>query len=134
LFCPCSAKYILKVKITCILLYANKHLTLNPLKTKRVCSIKVLSVCRVVNTPHHRCTKPNLLVVYKTKVIACSEIHIKQINAMWIPCRIFRRVRIIEKSDYWLRHVRPSVCLLSLDAFSWKFYILVFFESLSKKS
>ena len=72
------------VKIICILLYTYKHLTLNPLKTKRVCSINVLSAYRAVNTPHLRRTKPNLLVVqvYKAKVIACSEIHIKHINAM----------------------------------------------------
>ena len=51
---------------------------------------------------------------------------------------IFRRVCKSVKGDYWLRHVCMSVrphgkTGLSPDGFSWKFYIWVFSENLSRK-
>jgi hypothetical protein len=45
----------------------------------------------------------------REKVAVCSEINTTHKNTVWADCAIFRRVCKIEKSDYYLRHVRPSV-------------------------
>jgi len=48
-------------------------------------------------------------MLYREIIAVCSEIHTKQINtAVWAERVIFRRVRKIANSDYYLCHVSPN--------------------------
>jgi hypothetical protein len=62
---------------------------LNPLNTKgNLFYIRTQCVPRCKHSPL-RLYKTSLLMFYKAKVVVCSEIRTKHINAMWAPRRIF---------------------------------------------
>jgi len=49
----------------------------------------LVSSLSVSDRPVHRFIKTNLLTLYEAKIVVCSEIQTKHINAMLTPCRIF---------------------------------------------
>jgi hypothetical protein len=60
----------------------------NPLKT--ICNlVYILSAYCTVNTLDFGYKKVSYLMLCKAKVVVCSEIRTKHINAMWAPRRIF---------------------------------------------